>query len=281
MPGQVFVERDEPVDDEPDLYDPDNETWVQWEERLEAAGYSPLLSFYVSDIYPHVSKIALNKACRNLLEGYVLEYDENWPNIIEPHREDRIGFHITSLEGGILFPLRPLLVEVCHCFRILLGQITPNAHRLLNSFVNICHHLHINPSLCLFLYVFEVRPGKPGCEVQQETVEIHSEEETPQTGEATQTGKTTANPPPNKGKGKTRTKKAATTHPSAKRKRGEDVPVTQLLEELWVKMGLKLKEMGEVGHDALEQLAEDSPSRSSLLEEKLKRAEAHSRKLQD
>ncbi|VFQ95270.1 unnamed protein product [Cuscuta campestris] len=299
MPGQVFMEGDEPVDGQPAPYDPDTESWLQWEERLEAAGYSPLPTFYVSDIYPHVSKIALNKARRNLPEGYVLEYDENWPNIIEPHREDMIGFHITSLEGGILFPLRPLLVELCYFFRILPGQITPNAHRLLNSFVNICHHLHIDPSLRLFLYVFEVRPGKSGCEdmnfrsfdipkktgasssagphtssaktvpVQQETVEIHSEEETPQIGEAIQTRKTTTNPPHNKGKGKTRTKKAATTHPSAKRKREEDVPVTQSLEELCVKMGLKLKEMGEVGRDTLEELAEGSPSRSSLLEEKV------------
>ncbi|VFQ80945.1 unnamed protein product [Cuscuta campestris] len=97
--------------------------------------------------------------------------------------------------------------------------------------------------------------------VQQETVEIHSEEETPQTGEAAQTGRVPVNPPPNKGKRKTRTKEAATTHPAAKRKREEGVPVTQSLGELWVKMGLKLKEIGEVGPDALEQLAEDSPSR--------------------
>ncbi|VFQ87019.1 unnamed protein product [Cuscuta campestris] len=409
MPGQMSTEGDEPLDGQPAPYDPDTEPWLQWEERLEAADYSPLPTFYVSDIYSHVSKIALNKARRNLPEGYVLEYDENWPNIIEPHREDRICFHITSLEGGILFPLRPLLVELCHYFRILPGQITPNAHRLLNSFVNICTHLRIDPTLRLFLFMFEVRPGKSGCEgfvyfkgrnnrkfisdlpqsnhlwkekflfikfpssvtllsglkwsdnvlkheftepatapdleeslekllrgdpftgkmyhygswagasnrvarvpprpmkrgtgyppretlrrlearvtqtsfaktipVRQETVEVHSEDEYPLTGEAGQTGTTTANPPP-KGKGKTRSKKVASTHPSAKRKRGENAPGTESLEELWVKMTLKLKEMGEVGPDALEQLSDGSPSRSSKLEEKLKRAEAHNRELQ-
>ncbi|VFQ96123.1 unnamed protein product [Cuscuta campestris] len=365
MPGQVFAESDEPVNVEPAPYDPKAESWVQWEERLETSGYSPLPTFYVTDIYPHVSKITLNKARRNLPEGYVLEYDENWPNIIEPHLEDRIGFHITSLEGGIVFPLRPLLVELCHCLRILPGQITPNAHRLLNSFVNISHHLRIDPSLRLFLYAFEVRPGKPGCEgflyfkgrnnrkfisdlpqsnrlwkekfvfirfppsvtplaglrwsenllkqeytepvstpdleeslekllkgdpltgqkyhygswvwrvqpggedmnfrpfsilkktgasysagpltssaktvlVQQETVEIIDEEETPQTG------KVPMNPPPNKGK--TRTKKVATSHPNAKKRRGESGPAIESLGELWVKMGLKLKELDEMAN---------------------------------
>ncbi|VFQ91523.1 unnamed protein product [Cuscuta campestris] len=79
--------------------------------------------------------------------------------------------------------------------------------------------------------------------VRHETVEIHSEEETPQTGEATQTGKTEANPPPNKGEGKTRTKKAATSHPAAKKRKGENAPAIESLEELWVKMGQKLKEV--------------------------------------
>ncbi|VFQ95928.1 unnamed protein product [Cuscuta campestris] len=283
MPGQVFQERDEPVDNEPAPYDPDNESYEGWANRLEAAGYSPLPTSYPSDIFPHVSKIAQNKVRRNLPEGYVLEFDPSWPNIIEPHRDDRIGFHITSLESGTVFPLRPLLVELCHCFKILHGQITPNAHRFLNAFVNICVELKIDPSLRLFLVLFEVLPEmnfkafniptkKTGgsssaapktVPVQQEPVEIHSEEETPPTGRTGQAGKTTVNPPLDKGKGKVRTKHAATTHPSAKRKRGENVPATESLEELWVKMGRKLKEMGEVGPETLERLAGDSPSRAN------------------
>ncbi|VFQ81449.1 unnamed protein product [Cuscuta campestris] len=429
MPGHIFAGMEEPVSDEPAPYDPDNETRDQWVERLDAAGYSPLPTSFVIDIYPHVSKIALNKARRNLPVGYVLEYDGNWPNIIEPHREDRIGFHIASLESGTVFPLRPLLVELCHCFRILPGQITPNAHRLLNSFANICTHLRIDPSLRLFLYMFEVRPGKPGCEgfvyfkgrnnrkfifelpqsnrswkekfvfikfppsvtplaglkwsdhllkhqfteppttpdleesreqllkgdpntgqmyhyggwvwrvqpgdegtsqaheaagrggpspgntaeaggpshpdmnfrafnmpkttggsssaaaknkpVQPETVVIHDNEEDPQTGGIDPSEDAPVNASPNKGKGKKRVKHAATTHPSSKKRRGEHSPVKESMEELWVKMTLKLKEMGEVGPEILEQLTEDSPSRSAQLEEKLKRTEAHNRELQE
>ncbi|VFQ91983.1 unnamed protein product [Cuscuta campestris] len=117
--------------------------------------------------------------------------------------------------------------------------------------------------------------------VQQEPVEIHSEEETPQTGGAAQAGNVPVDPPLDKGKGKMRMKKTTTTHPAAKRRRGENTPGAESMEELWVKMTLKLKEMGEVGPETLEKLAEDSTSRSLQLEEKLKGVEAHNRELQD
>ncbi|VFQ71168.1 unnamed protein product [Cuscuta campestris] len=164
MPGEVFMGRDDPVDDEPGPYDPENETRDAWEERLHAAGYFPLPTFYVLDIPSHVSKIALNKIRRRLPDGYTLLYEHDWPNIVEPHREDRIGFHTISLDADIVFPLRPLLTEVCHAFRILPGQITPNTHRYLHSFVNICSQLKIDPSLRLFLFCFEVLPSGSGCE---------------------------------------------------------------------------------------------------------------------
>ncbi|VFQ88418.1 unnamed protein product [Cuscuta campestris] len=164
MPGQVAAEGEEPVDNELGPYDPDTESWEEWEERLRTAGYFPLPTYYILDISSHVSKIALNKIRRRLPDGYTLLYEHDWPNIIEPHREDRIGFHTISLDAGIVFPLRPLLTEVCHAFRILPGQITPNAHRYLHSFVNICSHHKIDPSLRLFLFCFEVLPGGAGCE---------------------------------------------------------------------------------------------------------------------
>ncbi|VFQ79526.1 unnamed protein product [Cuscuta campestris] len=323
MLGQVTQERGEPVEDEPASYDPDNESYEAWVDRLDAAGYFPLPSSYPLDIYPRVSKIAQNKARRNLPDGYVLEYDPTWPNIIEPHRDDRVGFHIISLESGTVFPLRPLLVELCHCFKILPGQIKPNAHRFLNAFVNICIHLKIDPSLRFFLYLFEVLPAGHGgpssgntaeargpshpdmnfrayhmpkrtggtsatgphtsktFPVQKETIEVHSEEETPETGGASPTGKEPANSPPNKGKGKKRVKHTATTHPSAKKKRGENTPAEESLEELWVKLTLKLKGMGEIRPVALEQLTEDSSSWLAQLEEKLRRFEAYNRELKE
>ncbi|VFQ66055.1 unnamed protein product [Cuscuta campestris] len=109
--GQMFTERDEPVDNEPGPYDPDNESWEEWEERLRAAGYFPLSTYFALDIPSHVSKIALNKIRRRLPDGYTLLYKHDWPNIVEPHQEDRIGFHTISLDAGTVFPLRPLLTE--------------------------------------------------------------------------------------------------------------------------------------------------------------------------
>ncbi|VFQ92087.1 unnamed protein product [Cuscuta campestris] len=101
---------------------------------------------------------------------------------------------------------------------------------------------------------------------QQETFEILDEEEAPTTGAAD------LNPPPNKGK-KSRMTKVAMSHPSFMRKRGESVPEVQSIEELWVLLGLKLKELGEVGPDAMEQFSEDSPSKVARLEEKVREGE--------
>ncbi|VFQ59874.1 unnamed protein product [Cuscuta campestris] len=345
MPGQVSQERDEPVDDEPAPYDPDSESYEGWVNRLEAAGYFPLPTSYPSDIYPHVSKIAQNKARRNLPEGYVLEYDLNWHNIIEPHQDDRgrngrqfifdlpqsnrpwkekfvfIKFPTVSPLAGIKWSdhlLKPQYTEPAKApdleeslekllqgdpftgqmfhygawiWRISPGGTgTPRADEAAGHGVPApgntaeargSSHPEMN------FRAFNIPTKKTGgsssaaprtVPVQQEPVEINSEEETPPTGHA---GRTTVNPPLDKGKGRVRTKHAATTHPSAKRRRGESVPATESLEELWVKMGRKLKEMGEVGPETLGKLSKDSPSRSLQLEEKLKRLEAHNRELQD
>ncbi|VFQ73438.1 unnamed protein product, partial [Cuscuta campestris] len=346
MPSQVSQERGEPVDDEPAPYDPDSESYEGWVNRLDAAGYSPLPSSYPLDIYPRVSKTAQNKARRNLPEGYVLEYDPNWRNIIEPHRDDRgrngrqfifdlpqsnrlwkekfvfIKFPTVSPLAGIKWSdhlLKPQYTEpanapdfeeslekllqgdpftgqmfhyVAWIWRISPGGMgTPRADEAAGHGVPApgntaeaegSSHPEMN------FRAFNIPTKKTGgsssaaprtVPVQQEPVEINSEEETPPTGQA---GRTTVNPPIDKGKGKVRTKHAATTHPSAKRRRGESVLATESLEELWVKMGRKLKEVTSARWArTLGKLAEDSPSRSLQLEEKLKRLEAHNRELQD
>ncbi|VFQ77188.1 unnamed protein product [Cuscuta campestris] len=382
VPGETFVGRDDPVDDEPGPYDPEHETRDGWEERLHAADYFPLPTFYVLDIPSRVSKIALNKIRRRLPDGYTLLYEPNWPNIVEPHREDRIGFHTISLDAGIVFPPRPLLTEVCHAFRILPGQITPNAHRYLHSFINICTHLKIFRSLRLFLFCFEVLPGGAGCEgfvffkartgrkfisevpqsnrgwkekfvfiefppfftplaglkwndhlLDQEYAAPASSPDLeanleilmrgdPQTGRifhqgswvwrvesggedmefeefaipddqpAGETGGSEANPArtfpvnpetveildedepqDNRSKGKEkekagrRVKKVATTHPSyaRKRARSDPEPASQTIEEAFVNLGLRLKEKGEIGPHAVEQLGMGFPSEIARL----------------
>ncbi|VFQ74309.1 unnamed protein product [Cuscuta campestris] len=281
MPGEVFMGRNDPIDDEPGPYDPENETRDAWEERLHVAGYFPLPTFYVLDIPSHVSKIALNKIRRRLPDGYTLLYEPNWPNIVEPHREDRIGFHTISLDTGIVFPLRPLLTEVCHAFRILLSQITPNAHRYLYSFVNICTHLKIVPTLRLFLFCFEVLPGGTGCEdMEFEEFAILDDQPAGETGgsQANTTRTFPVNPETveildedepqdNRSKGKEkektgrRTKKVATTHPSyaKKRARPDSEPAGQTIEEAFINLGLRLKEAGEIGPHTVDRLGMSSP----------------------
>ncbi|VFQ75006.1 unnamed protein product [Cuscuta campestris] len=107
MPGNVLAGRDEPVDEEPSPYDPESETRDAWEERLREAGYFPLPTFYVLEIPSHVSKIALNKIRRRLPDGYTLLFEHDWPNIVEPHREDRIGSIQYPLTRASFFPFAP------------------------------------------------------------------------------------------------------------------------------------------------------------------------------
>ncbi|VFQ98564.1 unnamed protein product [Cuscuta campestris] len=248
MLGEVFTGRDEPVDDEPGPYDPENETRDAWEEQLHAAGYFPLPTFYVLDIPSHVSKIALNKIRRRLPDGYTLLYEHNWPNIVEPHREDRMGFHTISQDAGIVFPLRPLLTEVCHAFRILPGQITPNAHRYVHSFVNIYTHLKIVPSLRLFLFCFEVLPGGTGCE-DMEFEEFAIPDDQPG-GEA--------------GGSKAGTAKTFTVQPETVEVHDLDEPEDDRSKGK-EKIGRRIKKVGEIGPLTADRLGLGSPSELARL----------------
>ncbi|VFQ79358.1 unnamed protein product [Cuscuta campestris] len=246
MPGNVLTGRDEPVDEEPSPYDPENETRDAWEERLHAAGYFPLPTFYVLDIPSHVSKIALNKIRRRLPDGYTLLYEHDWPNIVEPHREDKIGFHTISLDAGIVFPPRPLLTEICHAFRIL-------------------------PDMEFEEYAMpEDKPeGETGGSqtgtaktftAQPETVEVHDlDDDEPHNDRSKEKGKE---------KARRRQKKVATTHPSYAKKRArlDSEPASQTIEEAFVNLGLRLKEKGEIGPHAGEQLGMGSPSEVARLE---------------
>ncbi|RAL54245.1 hypothetical protein DM860_001373 [Cuscuta australis] len=101
-------------------------SWDRWEERLGSLGYLALDSGPVFKESSRVTKKVL-------------------------------------AEGGIIFPLRPLLVEICNKFNLLPGELTPNAHRFLNCFVNICESLNIKPSLDLFLHMYDVLPGTSNC----------------------------------------------------------------------------------------------------------------------
>ncbi|VFQ99236.1 unnamed protein product [Cuscuta campestris] len=138
-------------------------SWDQWEERLGSLGYLALDSGPVFKESSRVTKKVLAEVRSVLPPGYKILSKTSWPNIIEPHQGNRLGFHVALLEGGIIFPLCPLLIEICNKFNILPGQLTPNAHRFLNCFVNICDSLKIKPSLDLFLHMYDVLPGTSNC----------------------------------------------------------------------------------------------------------------------
>ncbi|VFQ70034.1 unnamed protein product [Cuscuta campestris] len=326
VPGETFVGRDDPVGDEPGPYDPEHETRDAWEERLHAAGYFPLPTFYVLDIPSRVSKIALNKIRRRLPDGYTLLYEPNWPNIVEPHREDRIGFHTISLDAGIVFPLRPLLTEVCHAFGILPAGLKWNDHLLDQEYAAPASSPDLEANLEILMrgdpqtgrifhqgsWVWRVESGGEGTSQAQEaagrgvpspgnTAEAEGQNHPdmefeefaiPDDQPTGETEGSQANPArtfpvnpetveildedepqDNRSKGKEkekagrRVKKVATTHPSyaRKRARSDPEPASQTIEEAFVNLGLRLKEKGEIGPHAVEQLGMGSPSEIARL----------------
>ncbi|VFR00543.1 unnamed protein product [Cuscuta campestris] len=332
VPGETFVGKDDPVDDEPGPYDPEHETRDAWEERLHAAGYFPLPTFYVLDIPSRESKIALNKIRRRLPDGYTLLYEPNWPNIVEPHREDRIGFHTISLDAGIVFPPRSLLIEEKFVFIEFPPFFTPlaglkwNDHLLDQEYAAPASSPDLEASLEVLMrgdpytgrvfhygsWVWRVESGGEGTSPAHEaagrgvpspgnTAEAEGQNHPdmefeefaiPDDQPAGETGGSQANPSKtfpvhqetveildedepqdNRSKGKEkdktgrRTKKVATTHPSyaKKRARSDSEPAGQTVEEAFVNLGLRLREVGEIGPLTADRLGFGSSSELARL----------------
>ncbi|VFQ58946.1 unnamed protein product [Cuscuta campestris] len=57
------------------------------------------------------------------------------------------------------FSIHPFKVLFLETYGIMPGQLAPNGHRLLSSFINVCRFLRIPLSLRLFDHMFDVRPG--------------------------------------------------------------------------------------------------------------------------
>ncbi|VFQ86413.1 unnamed protein product [Cuscuta campestris] len=163
QPWEIVTQEPVPLNQLPSRFNPKVLSWDQWEERLGSLGYLALDSGPVFKESSKVTKKVLAEVRSVLPPGYKLLSKTTWPNIIEPHQGNRLGFHVASLEGGIIFPLRPLLVEICNKINLLPSQLTPNAHRFLDFFVNICESLKIKPSLDLFLHMYDVLLGTSNC----------------------------------------------------------------------------------------------------------------------
>ncbi|VFQ72352.1 unnamed protein product [Cuscuta campestris] len=234
MPGETFVGRDDPVDDEPGPYDPEHETRDAWEERLHAASYFPLPTFYVLDIPSRVSKIALNKIRRRLPDGYTLL----WVWRVESGGEGTSQAH-EAAGRGVPSPGNTAEAK---------GQNHPDMEFEEFAMPEDQPEGETGGSQAGAAKTFKVQP---------ETVEIHDLDE-PEDDRS-------------KGKGKEKTgrriKKVATTHPSfaKKRQRGDSEPAGKSIEEAFINLGLRLKEAGEIGRLSADRLGLGSSSELARL----------------
>ncbi|VFQ92708.1 unnamed protein product [Cuscuta campestris] len=97
---------------------------------------------------------------RNLMpDGYQLTYRATWKSIIPLHVGTAIGIHYHSIKDLGEFSIHPFKVLFLESYGIMPGQLAPNGHRLLGSFINVCRFLRIPLSLRLFDHMFDVRPG--------------------------------------------------------------------------------------------------------------------------
>ncbi|VFQ92170.1 unnamed protein product [Cuscuta campestris] len=97
---------------------------------------------------------------RNLMpDGYQLTYRATWKSIIPLHVGTSIGIHYHSIKDLGEFSIHPFKVLFLESYGIMPGQLAPNGHRLLGSFINVCRFLRIPLSLRLFDHMFNVRPG--------------------------------------------------------------------------------------------------------------------------
>ncbi|VFQ98521.1 unnamed protein product [Cuscuta campestris] len=97
---------------------------------------------------------------RNLMpDGYQLTYRATWKSIIPLHTGTSIGIHYHSIKDLGEFSIHLFKVLFLETYGIMPGQLAPNGHRLLASFINVCRFLCIPLSLRLFDHMFDVRPG--------------------------------------------------------------------------------------------------------------------------
>ncbi|VFQ90068.1 unnamed protein product, partial [Cuscuta campestris] len=93
---------------------------------------------------------------RNLMpDGYQLTYRATWKSIIPLHAGTLIGIHYHSIKDLGEFSIHPFKVLFLETYGIMPGQLAPNGHRLLGSFINVCRFLRIPLSLRLFDYMFD------------------------------------------------------------------------------------------------------------------------------
>ncbi|VFQ83701.1 unnamed protein product [Cuscuta campestris] len=126
---------------------PGDEGFIQLDDRLLQTQSSVMQKAQIHEV-------------RNLMpDGYQLTYRATWKSIISLHVGTSIGIHYHSIKDLGEFSIHPFKVLFLETYGIMPGQLAPNGHRLLGSFINVCRFLRIPLSLRLFDHMFDVRPG--------------------------------------------------------------------------------------------------------------------------
>nr|GMD43232.1 uncharacterized protein LOC109159160 [Ipomoea batatas] len=74
-----------------------------------------------------------------------------------------IGVHLDSLKAGMRIPLDPFLVDFVNYYGIVLSQVTPNGHRILACFPQICARHQVPCTIDLFNFLHLVKTMGKNC----------------------------------------------------------------------------------------------------------------------
>nr|GMC73676.1 Bromodomain adjacent to zinc finger domain 1A [Ipomoea batatas] len=90
-------------------------------------------------------------------EGIRYEVDRRLTNIVSCHYNKWIGVHLDSLKAGMRIPLDPFLVDFVNYYGIVPSQVTPNGHRILACFPQICARHQVPCTIDLFNFLHLVK----------------------------------------------------------------------------------------------------------------------------
>nr|GMD76348.1 uncharacterized protein LOC109159160 [Ipomoea batatas] len=91
------------------------------------------------------------------------EVDRRLTNIVSCHYKKWIGVHLDSLKAGMRIPLDPFLVDFVNYYGIVPSQVTPNGHRILACFPQICARHQVPCTIDLFNFLHLVKTMGKNC----------------------------------------------------------------------------------------------------------------------
>nr|GME06354.1 Bromodomain adjacent to zinc finger domain 1A [Ipomoea batatas] len=96
-------------------------------------------------------------------EGIRYEVDRRLTNIVSCHYKKWRGVHLDSLKAGMRIPLDPFLVDFVNYYGIVPSQVTPNGHRILACFPQICTRHQVPCTIDLFNFLHLVKTMGKNC----------------------------------------------------------------------------------------------------------------------